>query len=195
MDNRYYKYGCPGINIDSRNLTNYYSFRSFEQFIRTTNNLNSAQDYKNFLQMNGETIMNRENAYIVKNNTCGVGGRCNPRDFKNDNDLQESNIKGMDLNTYDYLPNVPMSEMFPTNYQGSIPNPEYKDNTIKRQSMNQQQLETNKIEVQTATSNSYNPTSQAVPVVKQSIEPVPVLPVIMPFKTIPIEGSNKVKYV
>jgi hypothetical protein len=82
MDNRYYKYGCPGINIDSRNLTNYYSNRSFEQFIRSTNNIDSAQDYKNFLQMNAGTIMERENAYIVKNNTCNVNGRCNPRDFK-----------------------------------------------------------------------------------------------------------------
>lgn len=77
MDNRYSKYGCPGIQIDSRNLTNYYPRRAFEQFIKGTNNIESAHDYKTFLQQNADTIMERETNYIIQNNTCAVNGACN----------------------------------------------------------------------------------------------------------------------
>ena len=80
MDNRYSKYGCPGIFIDSRNLTNYYPHRTFEQFIRGTNSIGSAHDYKTFLQQNGNTIMERESDYIIKNNTCAVNGMCTMND-------------------------------------------------------------------------------------------------------------------
>lgn len=83
MDNIYYQYGCPGIALDSRNLTNYYPSRSFEQFIRSTNNLKSVYDYKHFLQKNSETIMSRETEYLIKTNTCGVNGMCKPRDIAN----------------------------------------------------------------------------------------------------------------
>jgi hypothetical protein len=82
MDNRYFKYNCPAIWSDSRNLTNYYNKHVFEQFIRNTNKIESAQEYKHFLQNNAETLMSRALNYYVQNNTCSVDGKCVP--LKND---------------------------------------------------------------------------------------------------------------
>ena len=76
MDNRYYNYKCPPLMQDARFITNYTPSRIFEQKIRGVNNIESAQDYKIFLQTNGETIMNRERAYIEATNTCSVNGEC-----------------------------------------------------------------------------------------------------------------------
>ena len=78
MDNRYFSYGCPAIWSDSRNLTNYYPHRTFNQFIRNTNNIQSAQEYRHFLQNNAETIMKNEMTHSINNNTCKVNGDCKP---------------------------------------------------------------------------------------------------------------------
>lgn len=78
MDNRYFKYSCPPLMQDGRFITNYTQSRSFEQYIRNVNNIDSAQDYKLFLQTNGDTIMNRERAYIETINTCKLSGTCMP---------------------------------------------------------------------------------------------------------------------
>ena len=53
MDNRYYNYKCPPLMQDARFITNYTRSRIFEQKIRGVNNIESAQDYKIFLQTNG----------------------------------------------------------------------------------------------------------------------------------------------
>lgn len=76
MDNRYFNSGCPALMQDGRFITNFIPKRSFEQFIRNVNNINSSADYRKFLQSNGETIMNNERSFIEKNNTCGVNGTC-----------------------------------------------------------------------------------------------------------------------
>ena len=76
MDNRYYNYKCPPLMQDARFITNYTPSRIFEQQIRGVNNIDSAQDYKIFLQTNGETIMTRERAYLEATNTCSVDGKC-----------------------------------------------------------------------------------------------------------------------
>jgi hypothetical protein len=61
---------------DGRFITNYLDNSIFEQYIRNVNNINSAQDYKRFLQDNGNTIINRERAYLESINTCAVHGKC-----------------------------------------------------------------------------------------------------------------------
>ena len=76
MDNRYYNYKCPPLMQDARFITNYMRTRVFEQKIRDVNKIESAHDYKVFLQTNGETIMNRERAYLESTNTCSVNGEC-----------------------------------------------------------------------------------------------------------------------
>lgn len=78
MDNRHFKYGCPPLMQDGRFITNYMGNRIFEQYIRNINKINSAQEYKQFLQSKGDIILNKERAYHQKINTCGVQGKCVP---------------------------------------------------------------------------------------------------------------------
>lgn len=78
MDNRYFKNGCPPLMQDGRFVTNYLESRVFEQFIRNVNNIGSAQEYKRFLQVHGDSIINRERAYQESINTCSVHGKCVP---------------------------------------------------------------------------------------------------------------------
>jgi hypothetical protein len=78
MDNRHYKYGCPPLMQDGRFITNYMESRIFEQYIRNINKIESAQDYKRFLQSKGDIIMNRERDYNQENNSCSVHGKCVP---------------------------------------------------------------------------------------------------------------------
>jgi len=61
---------------DGRFITNYLPDRTVEQYIRHINNIDSAQDYKLFLQTNGDTIMNREREIMTKLNTGTVNGNC-----------------------------------------------------------------------------------------------------------------------
>jgi hypothetical protein len=76
MDNRYFNYGCPSLMQDGSFLTNFTPKRTHEQMIRKLNNINSSADYRLFLQQNGETIRQRENEWLIKNNTCDVNGQC-----------------------------------------------------------------------------------------------------------------------
>lgn len=90
MDNRYFSYGCPALMQDARFITNYYPKRTFEQHIRHVNNIDSAQDYKLFLQQNGDTIMNKERAFISKINTCEIHGKCIPMSQNVENAIAQS---------------------------------------------------------------------------------------------------------
>ena len=78
MDNRYFQYNCPALMQDARFVTNYLPKRDIEQYIRNINKIVSAQDYKLFLQKNGDVIQNRERAYLQKVNTCSINGACAP---------------------------------------------------------------------------------------------------------------------
>jgi hypothetical protein len=82
LDNRYYNYGCPAIMKDGRFITSYVNRRQFDQSIRLVNKINSAQDFKNFLQNNGDTILNNQRAILQKVYTCGVSGKCVSLDGK-----------------------------------------------------------------------------------------------------------------
>ena len=77
-DNRYFSYDCPALMQDGRFITNYHRQRVFDQYIRGINKIDSAQDYKMFLQNNGDTIINRERAYNDNNNVCKIEGKCVP---------------------------------------------------------------------------------------------------------------------
>jgi len=76
MDNRFYKYGCPPLMSDGRFLTSYVDSDVLNKYIRNVNKLKSANDFRIFLQKNGDTIINRERAYLIKKNTCNVHGLC-----------------------------------------------------------------------------------------------------------------------
>jgi hypothetical protein len=79
MDNRFWSYGC---SRDGRFLTNYTKYNVVDQFIRTTHNINSAQDYRAFLQKHGDDFLNNERGYLIKNNVCSVNGKCLPLSTK-----------------------------------------------------------------------------------------------------------------
>ena len=76
LDNCYYKYGCPALMQDGRFITTYVHHRLLNHSIKEINKINSAQEFKNFLQNNGDTILNNQRAILQKNYTCGVSGRC-----------------------------------------------------------------------------------------------------------------------
>ena len=78
MDNRYYKYGCPALMHDGRFLTNYIHSRIFDQYVRNMNGIDSIQNFKEFLQHNGDTILNNQRATLNELNTCDVSGKCVP---------------------------------------------------------------------------------------------------------------------
>ena len=76
MDNRYYKNGCPPLMADSRFITSYVDSSVVNQYIRHVNKIKTANDYRSFLQKNGENIMDKERAFLMNKNTCGVKGKC-----------------------------------------------------------------------------------------------------------------------
>lgn len=78
MDNRYHKYNCPPLMNDGRFISSYVRSRVFDQYIKNINNINSAQNYKHFLQNNGDQIINNSKAYLRENNTCKIAGKCLP---------------------------------------------------------------------------------------------------------------------
>ena len=78
MDNRYWSQGCPALMQDGRFISNYVRSNVFDQFVRNVNEIKSAHDYRLFLQQNGDSILNKERAYLVKNNTCNINGKCVP---------------------------------------------------------------------------------------------------------------------
>jgi hypothetical protein len=87
MDNRYYKYNCPPLMNDGRFLSSYIRSRVFDQYIRNINNVHSAQEYKHFLQNNGDQIINNLKGYFRESSTCRIEGKCLPMAGPNSNDV------------------------------------------------------------------------------------------------------------
>ena len=76
MDNRYHKQGCPALMADSRFITSWVDSDVVNQYIRHVNKIKSSNDFRMFLQKNGEQIINKERAFIINKNTCDVNGKC-----------------------------------------------------------------------------------------------------------------------
>jgi len=79
MDNRYFPQGCPALMSDGRLVTNYVDSHVFNQYIAKTNKKKTSNQYRDFLQKNANSIMNRERAYFSEKNTCNLDGKklCN----------------------------------------------------------------------------------------------------------------------
>jgi hypothetical protein len=67
-DNRYFSYNCPALMQDGRFITNYTQRRTFDQYIRSMNKIDTAQDYKYFLQMNGDNLKPEEHPLHMLDN-------------------------------------------------------------------------------------------------------------------------------
>ena len=76
MDNRYFNHGCPALMQDGRFITNYIRGNVFDQFIRNVNEIKTGAEYRAYLQTQGDNIMNKERAYLMKNNSCSINGKC-----------------------------------------------------------------------------------------------------------------------
>jgi hypothetical protein len=78
MDNRYYNYNCPPLMNDGRFINSYVRSSTFDQYVKNVNNIKTANEYRHYLQNNGNEIMNNIKAYLRQNNTCSVEGKCLP---------------------------------------------------------------------------------------------------------------------
>ena len=72
MDNRYFSYNCPPLMQDKRFLTNYIKNSTYEQNIRTINNIYSSWEYKKFLQNTALETINESYLTATKQNTCNI---------------------------------------------------------------------------------------------------------------------------
>jgi hypothetical protein len=68
MDNFYSK--CPARMDDARFLTNYKSSSSNNEYIKYMNGIIRDDDYRLFLQLNADKIMDSEWMYLRRNNSC-----------------------------------------------------------------------------------------------------------------------------
>lgn len=78
MDNRYYNYNCPALMNDGRFISNHVRSSTFDQYVKSVNNINTGSEYRKYLQENSTEIMNNIKAYLHEKNTCTVGGKCLP---------------------------------------------------------------------------------------------------------------------
>ena len=78
MDNRYYKYNCPPLMNDGRFISNYVRSSTFDQYIKNVNDINSSSKYRQFLQSNGDKILNNLKSYYRDSSVCKIEGKCLP---------------------------------------------------------------------------------------------------------------------
>ena len=62
---------------DGRHFTSYVDSDVVNQYIRHANKIKTSNDFRQYLQANGASIINKEREFNVKKNTCGVNGKCN----------------------------------------------------------------------------------------------------------------------
>jgi hypothetical protein len=70
MDNKHYSNNCPPLMQDGRFLTTYIRSRVIDQFLRNANNILTNDDYRMFLQKNGETLLSNEISKLSNENLC-----------------------------------------------------------------------------------------------------------------------------
>lgn len=75
-NNIYYKDGCPALMSDGRFLTYYNSSNELTETMRKMNGFRSANQFRTFMQNNGDLFMATEQDYLVKNNTCEPTTAC-----------------------------------------------------------------------------------------------------------------------
>ena len=100
MDNRYYNYGCPALMNDARFISNYVRSSTFDQFIRTSNNINTSNQYRHFLQDNAAEMINNIKAHQRNNFSCNVTGKCLPINKPNN---EQPQIESKENEWYDDL--------------------------------------------------------------------------------------------
>lgn len=75
-NNVYYKDGCPAIMSDGRFITYYNSTNELTEKMRKVNGIKSPNEFRIFMQNNGQLFMDAERAYIERENTCNPTTAC-----------------------------------------------------------------------------------------------------------------------
>jgi len=87
MDNRYFRYNCPPLMNDGRFVSNYIRSSTFDQYIRNVNDINSSSKYRQFLQSNGDKILNNMKSYYRESSVCKIEGKCLPMSGPSKDDM------------------------------------------------------------------------------------------------------------
>jgi len=69
MTDNFFK-GCPAVMEDARFLTDYQTSDRRNEYIKYINDIVRDDQYRLFLQLNGEAIIKRERDYNLVNNKC-----------------------------------------------------------------------------------------------------------------------------
>lgn len=75
-NNVYYKDGCPAIMSDGRFITYHNSTNELTEALRKLNGIRSPNEFRTFMQNNGNLFMAAERKHIVKENTCTPTTAC-----------------------------------------------------------------------------------------------------------------------
>jgi len=75
-NNIYYRDGCPALMSDSRFLTYYNSTNELTEKMRALNGFRSANQFRTFMQNNGNLFITSERNYLTNENTCCPGTAC-----------------------------------------------------------------------------------------------------------------------
>lgn len=125
MDN-YYK-NCPPKMDDGRFTTNYKSSSSINEYIKYMNGITRDDDYRLFLQINADKIMDSEWSYLRSNDSCWNNAcvhdyplRMDPRLFSQERENANKLFEKKELpNSFkcDSYPDYRMSETPQQNYK------------------------------------------------------------------------------
>lgn len=72
-----YNNTCPAYMNDGRFITKHVKELNLDQYIRNLNNLEDIYEYKNFLQINTNKILENEIKYYENMYKCDVCNSCN----------------------------------------------------------------------------------------------------------------------
>jgi hypothetical protein len=75
-NNVYYKDGCPALMSDGRFITYYNSSNELTEAMRKMNGFRSANQFRTFMQVNGDLFMASERNWLMRENTCAPTTAC-----------------------------------------------------------------------------------------------------------------------
>ena len=70
------KIGCPALMADGRFITYYNSTNELTDAMMKLNGFKSSNEFRTFMQNNGNLFMNAERNYILKESTCAPKIAC-----------------------------------------------------------------------------------------------------------------------
>ena len=75
-NNVYFRDGCPALMSDGHFITDYNSTNELTNAIQKLNGFKSANQFRTFMQANGDLFMATERQYQINKNTCSPNTAC-----------------------------------------------------------------------------------------------------------------------